>query len=190
MVSGLLGQWYFDQDKSTLDVESVTSHHLRAYLLAGNNHPANDYPDLFSKEFPQAVLTYEWRLGMGTVSKILSDPAVQNHPQLLRDPAVRREEKDKANPRVWVDILFIDQLAKNIPVELGVAQEYYILCILHVVAGSETLLRSGWCLWELGLRAHAKEKSLIIGLLEKKVRGWTLMKHSALYDDTLLHVTG
>ena len=201
MISGPLGRWYFDQaasselfksneKKSSLDTEGVTSHLLRAYLLAGNNHPAKDYPDLFSREFPQAVLTYEWRQGMSTVSNILSDPAVQNHPKLLRDPAVRRGKNDKANPRVWVDILFIDQLAKNIPVELGVAQEYYILCILHIVAGSKTLLRRGWCLWELGLRAHAKEESLIIGLLEKMVRYWILMKHTALHDDTLLHVTG
>ena len=176
MVSGSLGKWYLEVPNSNqvfknhpkkfrLEVGDVTSHLLREYVLQGNDHPAKDYPDLFSEEFPQAVLTYEWKASMSDVSKVLNDPQVHNHPKLLRDQNVSRGRNGKANPRVWVDILFIDQLARNIPVELGVAQEYYILCLLHIVAGSNSLLRRGWCLWELGLRAHSKKESLIIGSL-------------------------
>jgi len=176
MVSARLGKWYLEVPDSSqlfqyrhktnrLDVGDVTSHLLRAYVLEGNNHPAKDYPHLFSEEFPQAVLTYEWKSSMSDVSNVLNDPKVLNHPTLLRDQNVRRGRNGNANPRVWVDVLFIDQLARNIPVELGVAQEYYILCLLHIVAGSDSLLRRGWCLWELGLRAHSKKESLIIGSL-------------------------
>ncbi len=53
--------------------------------------------------------------------------------------------------------------------ELAISQEYYVLCENHVVAGSSTLLNSGWCLWELCLRAYSKKKSLIIGKLDVKV---------------------
>ena len=170
MVSGPLGQWYLKANKETLLVSSVTSHMLRAYLLDGMNHPAKDYPLLFSSEFPHGVLSYEWNLGMLKVSEVLNDQQVLNHPQLLGDATVRCGKNGKANPRVWVDIFFVDQLARNIPVELGVAQEYYILCILHIVAGSESFLTRGWCLWELGLRAHSKKESLIIGSFGNTVR--------------------
>jgi hypothetical protein len=150
---------------------------LREYLLAGKNHPARDYPHLFSREFPHAALSYEWKLGMLDVSNVLRNPLVLNHPELLSNKDVRRGKDGKANPRVWVDILFIDQVAKNIRVDLGIAQEYYILCILHIVAGSESFLTRGWCLWELGLRAHAKKGSLIIGSLGNTVRAAILFKN-------------
>ena len=54
--------------------------------------------------------------------------------------------------------------------ELGVAQEDYSLCLLHIVAGSDSLLRRGWCLWELGLRTHSGNESLISGSLGFKVK--------------------
>ena len=170
MVSGTLGHWHMDFKKSEISFEVVTSHLLREYFQAGNNHPARDYPKFFSMEFPQAALSYEWRLSMLDVANVLTNPLVLDNPTLLADETVCRRRDGKANPRVWIDIFFIDQLANNIPVELGVAQEYYMLCILHIVAGSTSFLRRGWCLWELGLRAHARKESLIVGSLGNTVR--------------------
>jgi hypothetical protein len=169
LVSGPLGQWYLEKENKPLIQSNVTSHLLREYLLAGGKHPARDYHHLFSREFPHAALSYEWKLGMLDVSNVLRDPLVLNHPELLLKKDVRRGKDGKANPRVWIDIFFIDQVSKNIRVELGIAQEYYILCILHIVAGSESFLTRGWCLWELGLRAHAKKRSLIVGSLGNTV---------------------
>ena len=183
LVDGPLGAWYLRKKDSRMSVKEVTSHMLREYLLDNNEHPAKVFTGFFSAEFPQAVLTYEWKMGLSSVSDVLQDPKVLNHPDLLRDPKVRRGRNGMANPRVWVDILFIDQLAKNIPVELGVAQEYYILCIVHIIAGSQTLLQRGWCIWELGLRAHAKKESLIIGLLAYTVRFTKAMEINLLRAD-------
>jgi len=197
MVEGPLGQWYSEQDassekfkrlfpnkekKSSLAIRDVTSHVLRAYLLDGKKHPAKVCPGLFSKELPQVVLTYEWKQGLSEVEKILTDSNVKNHPKLLQDPNILRGKNSDANPTSWVDILFIDQLAKNIPVELGVAQEYYIRCILHIVAGSDTLLRRGWCLWELGLRAHAQKDSLVVGSLENLGADYDFYGNMELFD--------
>jgi hypothetical protein len=166
LVSGPLGQWYLETRKTPLAESDVTSHLLREYLRAGNRHPARDYPGLFSTKFPHAALSYEWK-GMLDVSNlnVLRNPLVLNHPELVRSNDVYRERDGKADPRVWVDIFFIDQTSKNIRVELGIAQKYYISCSLHIVAGSESLFTCGWCLWELGLRAHAKKGSLIVGSL-------------------------
>jgi hypothetical protein len=169
-VSGPLGQWYLETRNTPLAESDVTSLLLREYLLAGKSHPAIDYPRLFSTAEPHAALSYEWKLGMLDVSNVLRDPLVLNHPDLLKNNDVCRGKDGKAKPRVWVDILFIDQMSKNIRVKLGTAQEYYPSCILHIVAGSESFLRCGWCLWELGLRAHAKKGSLIIGSLGNTVR--------------------
>ena len=65
------------------------------------------------------------------------------------------------------------------------------------MAGSDSLLRRGWCLWELGLRAHSKNESLIIGSLgflndlarstawirfAVEVIGYDFYGHMELYD--------
>ena len=172
-----MGIWYkelnpldkiFETNKKTekLDVEGLTSHLLAKYLKDGNNHPAKDYPDLFSKDFPDGVLSYEWSLGLGTkkgVVQVLNDSKVQQ---------ARSSDGKRTGGRllVWIDALFIDQLSKKIKVELAITQEYYILCWLHFVAGSDSLLDRGWCLWELGLRAYSGKVSLIIGKLQEKVK--------------------
>ena len=149
----------FKEKLPTLVADSLTSHLLRRYLLDGNMHPAKEFPDLFSPEFPQGVLTYEWAKALGggedgVLKTLKHQLSINGNPHL----------------RFWVDILFINQLSKNIPVELAIAQEYYILSDRHVVAGSKSLLDRGWCIWELGLRAHSNKRSIIIGKLDEKVR--------------------
>ena len=82
--------------------------------------------------------------------------------------------------RLWIDVRFMDQNSRNIGVELAVSQEYYILCPVHLVASESSkdavgiderhVCRRGWCLWELGLRAHSKKISFIMGVLQVKVR--------------------
>jgi hypothetical protein len=83
LVSGPLGQWYLEKENKPLIQSNVTSHLLREYLLAGGKHPAREYHHLFSREFPHAALSYEWKLGMLDVSNVLRDPLVLNHPELL-----------------------------------------------------------------------------------------------------------
>jgi hypothetical protein len=177
MVNGKMGVWYekldpsdeiFKINKKTekLDVEGFTSHLLAKYLKDGNNHPAKDYPDLFRADFPDGVLSYEWSLGLGKekgLVRVLNDSKVQQ---------ARSSDGKRTGGRllVWIDALFIDQLSKQIKVELAITQEYYILCWLHIVAGSDSLLDRGWCLWELGLRAYSGRDSLIIGKLQEKVK--------------------
>ncbi len=181
LVEGKLGSWYaelnpsdeifkINRKKERLDVDSVTAHLIKKYVKDGNNHPAKDFPHLHSEEFPDCVLTYEWSRGMGKSSGILG---------VLKDQRVKRERSSDGkrtgeSKLVWIDVFFIDQLSKNVTVELGISQEYYILCKNHIVAGSLTLLDRGWCIWELSLRAHTRQKSIIIGELAAKVRRWLI----------------
>ena len=152
---------------SELREEHITSHLVAAYLKADNGkrnkHPAKTHPHLFNKKRAQAVLTYQWKSGLGGKNGVI---------KMIKDAKV------PADTNLWIDVWFIDQNSRNIGVELAISQEYYILCPLHLVAGSnerisiqdEThLLRRGWCLWELGLRAHSKKQSLIMGNVEIKV---------------------
>ncbi len=171
-----MGTWYekldqsdtifeFNKKESKLSVEGVTSHLVAKYLKDGNSHPAKDFPYLFNQDFPDGVLTYEWSLGMGREKGLVR---VLNDSKVLQ---ARSSDGKRTGGRllVWIDVFFIDQMSKKIKIELGISQEYYILCKNHIVAGSKTLLDRGWCLWELGLRAHSKQDSLIIGNLEAKV---------------------
>ena len=147
---------------SALKCEDIDSKLIRAYLIAGNQHPAKDPEtrDLFSKDEPVLGLTYEWSLGLSKnngVSKRLMDR------QLL--DKIREDD-----PLFWIDVLFIDQLSKNITMDLAKAQGIYIKCKFHAVLGSLTLLQRGWCLFELCLRHHVQKPSLLIGAVEHKVR--------------------
>ena len=110
-------------------------------------------------------LTYQWSMDMGNENGLL---------RVLKDPQVQQawssdRKRTGSSLLVWIDVFFIDQLSKNVVVELAISQEYYILCENHIVAGLPTLLERGWCLWELCLRAYSKKNSLIIGKLEVKV---------------------
>ena len=67
--------------------------------------------------------------------------------------------------------------------ELGVAHQFYILCIVHIVAGSQTLLQLGWCIWELGLRVHARRESVRIGQWAYTVRFTKAVKISVYSAD-------
>lgn len=179
-----MGAWYaqlsptdkifeFIKKKEKLDVESVTSHLIQKYVKDGNNHPAKDFPHLFNEEFPDGVLTYEWSKGMGKKRGLLG---------VLNDPKVQQARSSDGKRTggsllFWIDCFFIDQMSKNVKVELAISQEYYILCKHHLVAGSLTLLDRGWCIWELGLRAHSKKSSLIIGELAAKVRPGCSLEH-------------
>jgi hypothetical protein len=176
LVDGKMGAWYAELDPSDvifkvnkkerkLDVDSLTSHLVQKYVKAGNNHPAKDFPHLFSQHFPDGVLTYEWSKGMGNNKGLL---------QVLKDPKVQQARSSDGKRTgsallVWIDVFFINQMAKKVVVELAISQAYYILCENHIIAGSFTLLDRGWCIWELGLRAYSKKSSLIIGELEAKV---------------------
>ena len=147
---------------SALKCEDIDSKLIRAYLIAGNQHPAKDPEtrDLFSKDEPVLGLTYEWSLGLSKnngVSKRLMDR------QLL--DKIREDD-----PLFWIDVLFIDQLSKNITMDLAKAQGIYIKCKFHAVLGSLTLLQRGWCLFELCLRHYAQMPSLLIGAVEHQVR--------------------
>ena len=132
-------------------------------------HPAKEFNHLFSKEFPDGVLTYEWSTGMGGLLRVLKDPKVQQ---------AQSSDGNRTGSSlcVWIDIFFIDQMSKNVKVELAISQEYYILCANHFVAGSSSLLDRGWCIWELGLRAYSEKTSLIIGELAAKVRPCCLLE--------------
>ena len=183
MVEGKLGKWYrgwegvpeesqhvqdlkfvFTKFKGgaqpllELKVEDVSSHLVRAYLLAGNEHPAKseDTKHLFSHLDPEVATTYEWSSNFTSVLKGLKEE------RLVQRLGI-------SNPRFFLDVLFIDQLSKKVTVELAMAQATYIKAPAHVALASETLLDRGWCIFELCLRFHAKKPTYFVGNLGNKV---------------------
>jgi hypothetical protein len=176
LVAEDMGAWYQNAHKKKLDVEQVDSHLLQQYLRDGNYHPAKQYPDLFSTNFPDAVLTYEKSRSMGPRRGILGS---------LKDPRVQEAQSSDGKRTgccllVYINVFFNDQLCKSSKLELGISQEYFMLSYIHIVVGSPTLLDCGQCLWELGLRSYAGKDSLVIGELLAKVRTACLLVHIPL----------
>jgi hypothetical protein len=183
LVNGKLGEWYkkwervpedsehakdlnyvFEKFKGgqqpigELKVEHVSSHLVRAYLLTGNKHPAKseDTEHFFSREDPEVAATYEWSNNFTGVLQGLKDK------KLLQYLGI-------SDPRIFLDVLFIDQLSKRVTVELAMAQATYIKARFHVALASKTLLDRGWCIFELCLRNHSRKPTYFVGSLGSKV---------------------
>ena len=187
---GTLKEWYCGLDgkdeffkykdkQPDLRVEDVTSHMVAAYLKAQDKsgrsghkhkHPAKSHPHLFSKLRAKAVVTYQWKQPLGGNHGLL---------RMIRDAGISPDTE------LWIDVWFIDQNSREIVKELAISQEYYCLCQQHLVAATHDcclvaatpdcckddtdILDRAWCLWELSLRAYARQRSQIIGKLKVKV---------------------
>ena len=187
---GTLKEWYCGLDgkdeffkykdkQPDLRVEDVTSHMVAAYLKAQDKsgrsghkhkHPAKSHPHLFSKLRAKAVVTYQWKQQLGGNHGLL---------RMIRDAGISPDTE------LWIDVWFIDQNSREIVKELAISQEYYCLCQQHLVAATldcclvaatpecckddTDISDRAWCLWELSLRAYARQRSQIIGKLKVKV---------------------
>ena len=167
-----------------LCVEDVTSHIVAAYLKAEDGkkhkHPAKSHPHLFSKLRAKAVVTYQWKQPLGGKHGLL---------RMIRGVGISPETE------LWIDVWFVDQNSREIVKELAISQEFYCLCEQHLVAATldsclipETpecgkddddtdILDRAWCLWELSLRAYARQRSQIMGKLKAKVSASCCNKH-------------
>ena len=96
-----------------------------------------------------------------------------------------RDSGISPDTELLIDVWFIDQNSREIVKELAISQEFYCLCDQHLVAATldcclvaatpecckddTDILDRAWCLWELSLRAYARQRSQIIGKLKVKV---------------------
>ncbi len=144
------------EDNNLEGPEKITSNWIRDQLIGKDGtmrkHPAKQYPELFSTSDPEVAVTYMWLMGLDEGKGLLS---------LAKDM--------DENLTIWLDVLFIDQLSTNIPLNLAKAQEVFGLSKHHWVFGTPELLERGWCLFELCLRANQEKDSLILGDLGNTV---------------------
>ena len=129
--------------------DKVSSEDIATYLKAGNMHPAQEKPDLFSDEDPETALTYQWCRG-------------KDQPVPLLEVVSKLKHRFGATTRIWIDVLFINQNSLNIGLDLGNVQAIYAKCQNHVAIESGTLLERAWCLYELLIRLKAKKQTLYI----------------------------
>ena len=90
----------------------INSNDIRNYVLAGNPHPAWMFPECFSRENPEAALTYEWKLFFDDIFSYLNEEEIQR----CNSRWNANVSTDMSKLSIWIDILFIDQ------VKLGFAQ--------------------------------------------------------------------
>jgi hypothetical protein len=70
---------------------------------------------------------------------------------------------DPEQLRVWIDVLFIDQLSEDIAAALCISQELYASADFHLALSTETLLSRGWCLFEFAVRQNASKATMLVG---------------------------
>ena len=144
-----------------LDKNKISSNHIRSYLLEGNAHPARLFPDCFSILAPLAALTYEWRLTLGDVLSFLNPIQVRecNRQHGCAIPT------SMAELLLWIDVFFIDQLAKDIAGNLLLAQRVYRDALFHLALATSTVCTRAWCLFEFGVRRQAGRLAITLAIL-------------------------
>ena len=90
------------------NADTVNSNNIREYLIRGGKHPAERFDGLFSKEPPEVGLTYEWKLEFGKIFLFLNDERLK-----ATRRAWRIKDELSLKSRIWIDILFIDQVRER-----------------------------------------------------------------------------
>ena len=88
-----------------LDDSSISSQDIREYILGNNLHPQKLFPACFSEDEPNAPITYQWTL---SIQDILSYLGAEQFSEWGADAP-----KDLSQLRLWIDILFIDQVVPS-----------------------------------------------------------------------------
>ena len=94
------------------EVRDISSNDIRAFLLAGNPHPAWIFPESFSEDPPDAALTYEWKLCFEDIFSYLNSEQIQKCGRKWKASI----KTDMKQLRIWIDVLFIDQVKSMIHV--------------------------------------------------------------------------
>jgi hypothetical protein len=148
-------QWFQSRG---LDKSSISSNHVREYLLSGGDHPARMFPDCFSEADPVAAITYEWRLRLWEVLSFLNPIRIGecNARHGCRIPTAM------ATLRVWIDVFFIDQLGADLASNLLRAQGVYVAAPFHLVLATATVSSRAWALFEIAVRRAAGLESVLV----------------------------
>ena len=88
------------------DFSELSSNDIRAYLLAGNPHPAWIFPECFSEEPPNAALTYEWKLLFKDIFSYLNSEQINKCGRKWK----AKISSDMKQLRIWIDVLYINQV--------------------------------------------------------------------------------
>jgi len=147
--------------------KTITSHIVREYILnekkSLKHHP--NVSGLFSNDAPEIILTYEWSKDLVHVCDCLrSEKLVSAFRATFGDSAAIALSfpLDFEKKRIWIDILFVDQLARDIKSELKLAEDLYSSVKYHVALLSDVLLTRCWCLFEIAVRARSVKNNGVL----------------------------
>lgn len=138
------------------EIDHISSNDIRAFLLAGNPHPAWIFPEYFSEDPPDAALTYEWKLFFQDIFSYLNSKQIEQCGRKWKALI----KNDMKQLRIWIDVLFINQLSTDIGQMLLMAQDVYSCTEFHLMLVTSTVFTRAWCLFELAVRRLADRETL------------------------------
>jgi len=143
----------------------ISSTTVREFILAGNPHPASMFPHCFSEDPPIIALTYEWRLDFDGIFSFL------NTKQMMECNSTWNEKlpTDMSEIRIWIDVLFIDQLSSDIASCLEASEIVYRNAMFHLMLITDTIFTRAWCLFELAVRRQAQKGTLAIKSCDESI---------------------
>ena len=146
-------EWFVSKG---VQVDTMTSEHVKDYLKAGNPHPAILFPNFFSDEFPTVAITYQWVLTLVDVGSYLSKG------QIAKSRGAANVPQDTSRFTIWVDVFFIDQNSQDIDGNLEQAQDVYRNAEFHFLLLSSQIFTRAWCLYEIAVRRQEKKDTIIL----------------------------
>eukprot|EP00613_Pedinella_sp_CCMP2098_P057619 CAMPEP_0171853810 /NCGR_PEP_ID=MMETSP0992-20121227/22490_1 /TAXON_ID=483369 /ORGANISM="non described non described, Strain CCMP2098" /LENGTH=414 /DNA_ID=CAMNT_0012474275 /DNA_START=35 /DNA_END=1275 /DNA_ORIENTATION=+ len=140
------GDSFGDQSCNPSEGDFMKSHHVQAYL---KSHKVflplvGSYSGLFKRGIPDIAVTYSWSASLGGVE------------QLIRRGVAATAGLD-GESTVWLDVLCVNQNAKDILAELSISEVVYREARRHFVLDTPVALKRTWCLYELLLRIEGRD---------------------------------
>jgi len=143
----------FVGDLSHQGVRSTSVRALHKTLKDGGIYPARDFAHRCKPILPDAFFTYHSAQNFVDIREIVWK-AFDFAARLYRER--HPEDKRDLEPVIadgitcWIDFMFIDQCARDIPRELDVLPVLLNAAAAHFVLGDQPLTRS-WCCYEIAL---------------------------------------
>jgi hypothetical protein len=122
--------------------EFMKSHHVQAYLKA-NGLFLPDTSSAFRRGVPDIAITYSWAAPLGNVEHLIHEGMQQAG--LSYDASV------------WLDVICVNQNAKDIIAELSISDIVYKQAKFHFVLDTPVSLKRTWCLYEIALRMEVAD---------------------------------
>jgi len=137
--------------KGVENISGTNMHTLAQHFRDINLYPARDFKKYCQQRLPDIFITYDWHMTMLELLEAVLD-GISYIAMLVNedDPYLNTEPFLYNGITFWIDLMFINQNARDLNAELDILPQLLNTADAHLVFSSKALTRA-WCCYEIAL---------------------------------------